>query len=246
MGRLSGKVCIITGAAKGQGAVEARLFAEEGATVILTDVMAEEGAALAKTLDQRFIEHDVGDATQWSEVVSQTIDQHGKIDVLVNNAGIFKSARMLETELPDYERIIRVNQTGVFLGMQSAGAVMCEAGSGSIVNISSFAGMVGAPGAFAYATSKWAVRGMSKIAAQELGRFGVRVNSVHPGYIETDMLQQTPAATSGKMDTLVRRSVPLGRVASSEEVARVVLFLASDESSYVTNAELTVDGGLHK
>lgn len=246
MGRLKDKIAVITGAAKGQGAVEARLFAEHGATVVMTDVMASEGHALAKELGQEFHEHDVSNAAQWQEVVDKTIEKYGRIDVLVNNAGIFQSARMLETELADYERIIAVNQTGVFLGMQVTGKVMCEAGGGSIVNISSLAGMEGAPGAFAYSTSKWAVRGMTKIAAQELGRFGVRVNSVHPGFIDTDMLQQTPAATAGKMDKVVKRSVPLGRTARSEEVANVVLFLASDESSYCTSGEFTVDGGLHK
>jgi 3alpha(or 20beta)-hydroxysteroid dehydrogenase len=243
--RLHGKVVLITGAARGQGAAEARLFRNEGAIVYLTDVLVDEGRELACDIGATYMAHDVSDANQWMEIVGTILRLHARIDVLVNNAGIFRRGRMLETSLADYERIIAVNQKGVFLGMQAVAPAMCEAGRGSIVNISSLAGMEGTTGAFAYATSKWAVRGMTKIAAQELGRFGVRVNSVHPGFIDTAMMRETPAVVAGKLDR-VTRTIPLMRTGTIEEVANLVLFLASDESSYCTNSEFVVDGGLHR
>ena len=245
MGRLDGKVALITGGARGQGADEARLFRAEGAAVVITDLLAQEGNALAAECGATFLEHDVSNAASWRAVVDAVIKQHGRIDVLVNNAGIFRIGRMLDTRLEEYERIIAVNQTGVFLGMQTVAPHMCEAKRGSIVNISSLAGMEGTSGSFAYTASKWAVRGMSKSAAQELGRFGIRVNSVHPGFIDTEMMHQTQAVVSGKLDKALRL-VPLGRVAEPGEVARLVLFLASDDSSYCTGAEFLVDGGLHR
>ena len=243
--RLSGKVALITGGARGQGADEARLFRAEGAEVFITDVLDIEGQAVATEIGATFIHHDVRSETRWKEVVDAVLKAHGRIDVLVNNAGIFKSGRLLECTVEDYNRVIDVNQKGVFLGMRAVAPAMCEAKGGSIVNISSLAGLEGTQGAFAYTTSKWAVRGMSKAAAQELGRFGVRVNSVHPGFIDTDMMHQTQAAVAGKMDKALRL-VPLGRTAEPMEVARLVLFLASDESSYCTNSEFVIDGGLHR
>ena len=245
MGRLEGKVALITGAAKGQGAVEARLFIQEGATVFATDVLEDEGRELAQETGATFMTHDVASETDWNTVVGAAMAAHGHIDVLVNNAGIFNIARMTETKLEDYERIIAVNQTSVFLGMKAVASHMCATGRGSIINISSLAGMEGSAAAFAYGASKWAVRGMTKYAAQELGRHGVRVNSVHPGFIETDMMQQTPAVVAGKLDR-AKRLIPLGRTAEPEEVANLVLFLASDESAYCTNSEFVIDGGLHR
>ena len=245
MGRLQGKVALITGGARGQGAEEARLFRAEGAEVFITDVLEVEGRAVATVCGATFMAHDVSSATRWREVVDAVLAKHGKVDVLVNNAGIFHLARLLETTTEDYDRVIAINQKGVFLGMQTVAPHMCEAGRGSIVNISSLAGMEGTTGAFAYATSKWAVRGMTKAAAQELGRFGVRVNSVHPGFIDTVMMHETPAVVAGKLDR-VTRAIPLGRTATVTEVANLVLFLASDESSYCTNGEFAVDGGLHR
>ena len=183
--------------------------------------------------------------TQISHAVGAAMAAHAHIVVRVNNAGIFNIARMTETKLEDYEQIIAVNQTGVFLGMKAVASHMCATGRGSIINISSLAGMEGSAAAFAYGASKWAVRGMTKYAAQELGRHGVRVNSVHPGFIETDMMQQTPAAVAGKLDR-AKRLIPLGRTAEPEEVANLVLFLASDESAYCTNSEFVIDGGLHR
>ena len=245
MGRLTGKVALITGGARGQGAVDAELFVREGAQVIITDVLAEAGQATAAATGARFQVQDVASEASWAAVVADIMATHGRLDILVNNAGIFVGGRLVDTTLADYERVLAVNQRGVFLGMKAVAPHMCEAKRGSIVNISSLAGMEGTAGAFAYTASKWAVRGMSKAAAQELGRFGVRVNSVHPGFIDTDMMHQTPAVQSGKLDRALRM-VPLGRTAESIEVANLVLFLASDESSYCTNGEFTVDGGLHR
>lgn len=245
MARLHGKVALITGGARGQGADEARLFRAEGAEVFITDVLEAEGVKVAAEIGATFMLHDVTSEAAWKTVVDSMLARHGRIDVLVNNAGVFKLGRMLDTSTDDYDRIIAINQKGVFLGMRAVAPTMCEAKSGSIVNISSVAGLEGTQGAFAYTTSKWAVRGMSKAAAQELGRFGVRVNSVHPGFIDTDMMHQTQAAVAGKMDKALR-FVPLGRTAEPMEVARLVLFLASEESSYCTNSEFVVDGGLHR
>ncbi|MEQ8232796.1 MAG: SDR family oxidoreductase [Gammaproteobacteria bacterium] len=242
MGRLEAKVAIITGAARGQGAAEAALFAAEGAVVYATDVIEPQGALPAGVT---FLRHDVASEADWQEIVAAAMSAHGRIDVLVNNAGIFREGRLLETTLEDYQRVVAVNQVGVFLGMKAVAQPMRAAGRGSIVNVSSLAGMEGTVGAFAYGASKWAVRGMSKNAAQELGRFGVRVNSVHPGFIETDMMQQTPAVTSGKLERVLRQ-VPLARAGTVDEVANLVLFLASDESAYCTNGEFVVDGGLHR
>ena len=244
MARLTGKVALITGGARGQGADEARLFRAEGAEVFITDVLAAEGRAVAAEIGATFMTHDVSSEAGWQTVVDAMLVKHGQIDVLVNNAGVFKLGRLLDTTIEDYDRIIAINQKGVFLGMRAVAPAMCESKRGSIVNISSVAGLQGAPGAFAYATSKWAVRGMSKAAAQELGRFGVRVNSVHPGFIDTDMMHQTQAAVAGKMDKALR-FVPLGRTAQPLEVAQMVLFLASDESSYCTSSEFVIDGGMH-
>lgn len=245
MARLHGKVALITGGARGQGADEARLFRAEGAEVFITDVLEAQGVQVAAEIGASFMLHDVSSEAGWKTVVDSMLAKHGRIDVLVNNAGVFKLGRMLDTSTDDYDRIIAINQKAVFLGMRAVAPTMCEAKGGSIVNISSVAGLEGTQGAFAYTTSKWAVRGMSKAAAQELGRFGVRVNSVHPGFIDTDMMHQTQAAVAGKMDKALR-FVPLGRTADPMEVARLVLFLASDESSYCTNSEFVVDGGLHR
>ena len=245
MARLSGKVALITGGARGQGADEARLFRAEGAEVFITDVLEAEGQAVAAEIGATFVNHDVTSEAGWKTVVDAVLAKHGRLNVLVNNAGVFKIGRLLDTTTEDYDRIIAINQKGVFLGMRAVAPAMCEGKNGSIINISTLAGLEGTAGAFAYATSKWAVRGMSKAAAQELGRFGVRVNSVHPGFIDTDMMHQTQAAVAGKMDKALR-FVPLGRTAQPIEVAQMVLFLASDESSYCTNSEFVIDGGMHR
>jgi 3alpha(or 20beta)-hydroxysteroid dehydrogenase len=240
--RLKDKVAIITGGARGQGAVEAELFTAEGAAVVLTDVLAAEGAATAERLGASFLEHDVTKAGDWSRVVAQTLARYGRIDILINNAGIYLGKRMLETDEADYDRVMGINAKGVFLGMQAVGPAMCEQGSGSIVNISSIAGMVSSTGAFVYGASKWAVRGMTKTAAVELARFGVRCNSIHPGMIETDMLTEVLDGSEQRRERMMR-TIPLRKAARPDDIANMALFLASDESNYATGSEFVVDGG---
>ena len=237
-GRLDGKVALITGGARGQGAAEAKLFAAEGATIVVTDVLTEEGERTAGELGGDFLEHDVSSEARWTEVVDEVVNRHGRLDVLVNNAGILYAGRLVNTRTEDWDRVIAINQTGVFFGMRAVAPTMTEQGSGSIVNISSVAGLEGVFGSMAYTASKFAVRGMTKVAAKELGPSGVRVNSVHPGIIDTAMTADFPKER-------MLRSVPIGREADPSEVAAVVLFLASDESGYCTGQEFVVDGGMH-
>jgi 3alpha(or 20beta)-hydroxysteroid dehydrogenase len=240
MGKLTDRVCLITGGARGQGAAEAALFAAEGGEVWITDVLDEQGTQLAESLGLRYRHLDVSNETQWSEVVEEIVGESGGINVLVNNAGIFRSGRLVDTSTADFQRVMDVNCTGVFLGMRTVAPPMMASGGGSIVNISSLAGMRAAAGSLAYGTSKWAVRGMTKAAAVELARKGIRVNSIHPGLIETPMADEVGPG----QEKLIRRT-PLGRIAQAEEVAKMALFLASDDSSYSTGSEFLVDGGLN-
>lgn len=242
MGRLQDKVCLITGAARGQGESEARLFAAEGAKVWLTDVLDAVGERLAAELGATYRHLDVRDEAAWAQLVADMLSAHGQIDVLINNAGIFATGRHFEIDPEEFARIMDVNCLGVFLGMRAVSPAMRDAGRGSIVNISSLAGLRGGVGAFAYHTSKWAVRGMTKAAAVENGRRNVRVNSIHPGIIDTDMMHQIPGSED---EMRLSRRVPLGRTAAAVEVARLALYLASDESSYSTGSEFIVDGGLN-
>ena len=237
-GRLAGKVALITGGARGQGAAEAKLFMEQGATVVITDVLTEEGERTAGELGCDFLEHDVSSEDRWAEVVAEVTSRHKQLDVLVNNAGILFAGRMVNTRTEDWDRVIAINQTGVFFGMRAAAPAMIEGGGGAIVNISSVAGLEGVFGSMAYTASKFAVRGMTKVAAKELGPSGIRVNSVHPGIIDTDMTTDFPKER-------MLRAVPIGREADPSEVANLVLFLACDESSYCTGQEFVVDGGMH-
>lgn len=243
-GRLEGKIALITGGARGQGAAEAGLFIKEGATVVITDVLDEEGQKTAQALGEKcvYLHHDVRSEGEWQSVVDAIVERFERLDVLVNNAGIFPSGGVLTTTLADYERVVAINQTGVFLGMQSAARVMVEQRSGSIVNISSIAGMGASAGFIGYGATKWAVRGMTKSAARELAPFGIRVNSVHPGIIDTAMLQTFDAVGPQVRESLSAR-IPLGRTAEAVEVGQLVLYLASDESSYSTGSEFIVDGG---
>lgn len=245
MARLHGKVALITGGARGQGADEARLFRAEGAEVFITDVLEAQGVKVAAEIGATFMLHDVSSEAGWKTVVDSMLAKHGRIDVLVNNAGVFKLGRMLDTSTDDYDRIIAINQKAVFLGMRAVAPTMCEAKGGSIVNISSVAGLEGTQGAFAYTTSKWAVRGMSKAAAQELGRFGVRVNSVHPGFIETPMVVNAfrRSENENEMRDMIISRHAMARLGVPREIADAIVFLASDESSFMTGSELVVDGG---
>jgi len=238
MGKLDGRIAIITGGARGQGAAEAAVFAEEGARVFVTDVLVDEGAKTAAGIGGTFVEHDVADPAQWDALVARVVAEHGRLDILVNNAGILRWERMADTSFESWNEVVAVNQTGVFLGMKAVAPQMKEQHSGSIVNISSVGGLSGASACFTYAATKWAVRGMTKGAAIELGPHGVKVNSIHPGIIDTPMMSGTDldglAATIG---------VPLQRYAQPEEVAKLALWLVSDDNSYSTGAEFVIDGG---
>jgi len=240
-GQLEGKVAIITGAARGQGAAEARLFAAEGAKVVLTD-LSRDGAVIAADIGASalFLEHDVGDEAGWGDVVSNTLKEFGRVDILVNNAGLYIPRALPDTDAALMERHYRVNQLGVFFGMKAVIAPMKDAGGGSIVNISSQAGQAGHPGMFAYATTKWAVRGMTKVAARDLAQFKIRVNSVHPGLIDTPMLDEN---TQAALDAF-KEATPLGRLGTVEEIADLVIFLASERSSFITGAEIAITGGI--
>ncbi len=242
MGRLDGKVAIVTGAARGQGAAEARAFAREGAKVVLTDVLVEEGEATASTIggDAVFVRHDVSSEEEWEAAIAATLDRFGRLDVLVNNAAVAFTSPITEHSLADYERLVAVNQVGVFLGLKSVVKPMTDAGGGSIVNISSGAGLRATKYMIGYAATKYAVTGMTAAAALELARYNIRVNSIHPGVIDTDMIStNTPEMTAGMVN-----ATPLRRLGAPEEIAEVALFLASDESSYMTGAHLPVDGGI--
>ena len=244
-GRLNGKVALVTGAARGQGESEARIFAREGARVVLADVLDELGTKVANDIGDMasYVHLDVTSEDQWAAAIAHTTNRFGRLDVLVNNAGIARSAPLASTTLADYRTVIDVNQVGVFLGMRAVIEPMSDVGRGSIVNISSIDGIVGMTGLIAYVASKFAVRGMTKAAALELGPLGIRVNSVHPGLIETPMLHLGGPAVDEGIKRMVQH-FPLRRVGLPEDVAGVALFLASDDSAYCTGAEIVVDGGL--
>ncbi len=242
-GRLEGKVALISGGARGQGASEAELFVSEGAQVVIGDVLDDEGKATAERIGPscKYVHLDVTLEEDWQAALATTIDEFGAPDTLVNNAGIFIIRPIAMTTLEDYERVVKINQTGVFLGIKTVGPVMCDNKRGSIINISSVAGLKGTAGTIAYSASKWAVRGMTKCAANEYAGFGVRVNSVHPGIIDTPMAQEF--TDLGVMD-MIRQNIPMGKETGPETVAKLVLFLASDDSFYSTGSEFVVDGGM--
>jgi 3alpha(or 20beta)-hydroxysteroid dehydrogenase len=242
MGRLDGKVALITGGARGQGEAEVRLFASEGAQVVISDVLVEQGAALADELGDAvaFTRHDVSSEEEWDAAIQLAKDRFGRLDALVNNAGIAFGTTIAQHSVADVERLFQVNQLGVFLGIRSAIGPMTEAGGGSIVNISSGAGLRATKYLIGYAATKYAVTGMTACAALELARYGIRVNSVHPGVIDTPMLgSNTPEMTSAMV-----KVTPLRRIGAPREIAEVVAFLASDASSYMTGAHVPVDGGM--
>jgi len=245
-GRLDGKVALISGAARGMGAEEARLFVAEGARVVIGDVLEGELKQLAAELgDAALAVHlDVTEEDEWTAAVASTVATFGRLDVLINNAGILGIPLPLAmTPVDQYRRVIEVNQVGVFLGMKSVVGAMADSGGGSIINISSIDGLLGQTAMIPYVSSKFAVRGMTKTAAQELGMLGIRVNSVHPGYIDTQML--SPDNVGIDLKAMFHfDNVPAGRVGQPDDVAKVVLFLASDDSAYCTGSEFVVDGGL--
>ncbi|HEY8453037.1 MAG: glucose 1-dehydrogenase [Micromonosporaceae bacterium] len=243
MAALTGKVAIVTGAgsARGQGAAVARLFAREGARVVVTDLPHTAGAEVAAELGEQgwFQELDVTDQRAWAEVVAATRRRWERIDILVNNAGVWLNKGLLDTTPEEYARVVAVNQTGVFLGMAAVAPVMRDQRSGVIINTCSVAGMKGGGQPYAYAASKWAVRGMTRAAAWELAPYGIRVNAISPGVVDTPMIEGGEPEVR-RLATLV----PSGRVAKPEEIATIALFLASDASSYVSGTEITADGAL--
>lgn len=238
-GQLEGKVAIITGGARGMGEAEVRLLAAQGARVVFGDVLDGEGEALAKTVPgSTYVHLDVSKEDQWAAAVKLTLERHGRIDVLVNNAGILRSGPVEETSAADFELVFRINQLGPFLGMKAVIPHMKAAKRGSIVNISSTAGLQGYPNLVAYASSKHAVRGMTRVAALELARYNVRVNSVHPGMVATPMTRQAGD------DALAERAsrTTFGRAGTPEEIGNMVLFLASDASGFCSGGSFVVDG----
>lgn len=241
MARLANKIAIVTGGARGMGASHARKFVEEGARVVITDLNVEAGQALAAELGEHaiFVQQDVTSAKDWESVVVEAEKAFGPVNILVNNAGISVASSFEAMTEEQYRKIIDINQVSVFLGMKTVLPSMKKAGAGSIVNISSINGLVA--GAVGYTDSKFAVRGMSKAAAIEFAQYGIRVNSVHPGVIETPMVTEGDAVEQIKA---FAKFIPLQRIAQSEEITNLVLFLASDESSYSTGAEFVADGGL--
>jgi 3alpha(or 20beta)-hydroxysteroid dehydrogenase len=240
MDRLKGKVILISGGARGQGAAEARLFVAEGARVIIGDVLESQGRALAAELGQSaaFVPHDVTKETDWQRAVDAA-QALGGLHGMVNNAGIYQPKTLMETDVELFERHMRVNQLGCFIGMKAVVPLMEKSDGGSIVNVSSVAGLRGSPGAIAYSATKWALRGMTKAAAVDLAPRKIRVNSIHPGPIDTDMLKvRTPEQNAERLTR-----VPMNRMGTVDEIAQLVLFLLSDESSYITGAEVAIDGG---
>jgi 3alpha(or 20beta)-hydroxysteroid dehydrogenase len=240
MGRLEGKVILISGGARGQGAAEARLFVAEGARVIIGDVLEPQGRALAAELGQSaaFVPHDVTKETDWQRAVDAA-QALGGLHGMVNNAGIYQPKTLMETDVELFERHMRVNQLGCFIGMKAVVPLMEKSDGGSIVNVSSVAGLRGSPGAIAYSATKWALRGMTKAAAVDLAPQKIRVNSIHPGPIDTEMLKVRTAEQNAERLT----RVPMNRMGTVDEIAKLVLFLLSDESSYITGAEVAIDGG---
>ncbi|MEU7907121.1 glucose 1-dehydrogenase [Actinoplanes sp. NPDC049118] len=247
MGRLDGKVALITGGARGMGKSHARHFVAEGARVVIGDVLDDRGRAVADGIGEqrsRFVHHDVTSEADWAVAVDTALEAFGRLDVLVNNAGILRHAPIADMAPADFRQVLDVNLVGCWLGIRQAVKPMTAAGGGSIVNVSSIEGFVGAAGLSAYSASKFGVRGITKSAAQELGRFGIRVNSVHPGGVMTSMAV-TAAQSFVDVDPAgFLKSLPIARFAEPVEISRLVAFLASDESSYTTGAEFLADGGL--
>ena len=242
-GRLDGKVALISGGSRGQGEAHARLFVAEGARVMLGDLLHEDGEKVAASLGEaaRYEPLDVTREEDWQRIVESTTREFGRLDVLVNNAGILRYGPLEHTPAEEYRQVVEVNQVGSFLGIKSVIPAMRASGGGSIVNISSAAGLTGVGGVVSYASSKWAVRGMTKVAALELGGDNIRVNSLHPGMVDTPMVARDNFDNVDQDASMQKQ--PIKRVARPEEMSRLVLFLASDESAYCTGAEFIADGG---
>jgi 3alpha(or 20beta)-hydroxysteroid dehydrogenase len=247
MGRLDGKVALITGGARGMGKSHVRHFIDEGAKVVFGDVLDDWGKAVAGKLseeDARYVHHDVTSEEDWAAAVSTAVEAFGRLDILVNNAGILQHGKIADMPVADFRRSLDINAVGTWLGVKSVIAPLTAAGGGSIVNISSIEGFTGAAGLAAYSASKFAIRGITRSAAQELGQFGIRVNSVHPGGILTPMAMSMAGNVDADTATNFLSRMPIPRFGEPIEVSRLVAFLASDDSSYSTGSEFLVDGGM--
>ncbi|MBZ8162532.1 glucose 1-dehydrogenase [Staphylococcus aureus] len=241
MGKLQDKVVVITGGAQGMGELHAKKAISEGAKIVITDINDELGQKTANSLgdDVLFIKHDVSKETDWNHVIQEVLNKWNRIDVLVNNAGITYNKTIDQISLEDYMKIVNINQVSVFLGIKTVSKIMKSQKQGSIINISSMNGLVG--GAIGYTDTKFAVRGMTKAAAKELSPYNIRVNSVHPGVIKTQMLEQDDVKEAVKE---FEKTIPMRRVAQPEEVSNLVCFLGSDDASYSTGSEFVIDGGI--
>ncbi|BAC71513.1 short-chain dehydrogenase [Streptomyces avermitilis] len=250
MGKLDGRVVLISGAARGQGEQEARLFVEEGAKVVVADVLDDQGEALAKEIGARYVHLDVGREDDWQAAVTVAKDAYGHIDGLVNNAGILRFNDLVGTPLAEFQQIVQVNQVGVFLGIKTVAPEIEAAGGGTIVNTASYAGLTGMAYVGAYTATKHAIVGLTRVAALELAAKKIRVNAVCPGAIDTAMSNPSqldpgadPEETARALSELYGRLVPLGRIGRPEEVARLALFLSGEDSSYITGQPFVIDGG---
>jgi len=242
-GRLTGKVALISGGARGQGEAEARRFVAEGAMVVIGDLLAAEGEAVAHDLgdDAVFLKLDVTQEDSWREAVASTVDAFGALNVLVNNAGVLGAfTPIVDSTVEHFMKVLSINLVGAFLGIKSSAAAMRDSGGGSIVNISSTAGMWGVPFAADYTASKFGVRGLTKVAALELGHDGIRVNFLHPDGVPTEMVK----AVGDDGESSYYKRLPAGRIGTTDDIANLVLFLASDESAYCTGQEFVIDGGM--
>jgi NAD(P)-dependent dehydrogenase (short-subunit alcohol dehydrogenase family) len=246
--RLNGKVAIVTGAAHGIGRAAALRFAQEGASVVITDIDHDGAGELAATITATGgraigLRHDVSRELEWIDVANAALERFASVDVLLNNAGIFVLKALADTTLDEWERLMSINVTGVFLGMKHVMPLMARAGKGSVINVSSVAGLVGSPRSTMYSASKGAVRAMTKGAALEYAGRGVRVNSIHPGLVDTSMAEYAASTAGRSKQELGQVMSPMGRLGTVEDVSNLALFLATDESSYMNGAELVLDGG---
>ncbi|MFB7246004.1 short-chain dehydrogenase [Streptomyces populi] len=250
MGKLDGRVVLITGAARGQGEQEARLFAAEGARVVVADVLDDQGEELAKEIGAAYVHLDVSREEDWAAAVASAKAAYGRIDGLVNNAGILRFNALVDTPLAEFLQIVQVNQVGVFLGIKTLAPEIAEAGGGTIVNTASFTGLTGMAYVGAYAATKHAIVGLTRVAALELAEKGIRVNAVCPGAVDTAMSNpaqlspgQDAEEASRALDAFYAKLVPLGRIGRPEDVARLALFLTGEDSSYITGQPFVIDGG---
>lgn len=243
MGRLDGKVAIITGGSAGMGASNVKMFVKEGAKVVFTDLNIEDGQKLEQELGNNaiFMEQDVSKSADWDKVIEKAEAEFGPIDILVNNAGISVTVPLEDMTEEQYQKVIDVNQLSIFLGMKKVLPSMKKTNAGSIINVSSIAGMAGGVGQVAYSASKFAVRGMTRSAAAELGKYNIRVNSVHPGAIKTPMIDQPE---NREVIKALEANTPLGKIGAVEDSSYLIVYLASDESSFTTGSEIVFDGGV--